>query len=292
MPNRLIIFLLAGSLLASNAHAGSAEQLATQATQALAAKNYAQAERYLEQLQSQHSPLPQSFGFLYGLSLFQQQKLEQAKPVLEAYLAQYGANGPYSEQVQAMLKQLGKADDRGIEMVKLPNGILMGKYEVTQGQWQKIMGNNPSYFSTCGNNCPVEQVGWDDVQQFIQRLNQQTGKRHRLPTEDEWYAACQAGSSHKYCGSDSIGTVAWYDENSGRSTHTVGQKQPNAWGLFDMSGNVSEWTSSCYDGDCSLRVLRGGSRDSGPSYQRSSYRDGYYANYRLHYLGFRLAQDP
>ncbi len=291
MPNRLFIFLLAGSLLASNAHAGSAEQLATQATQALAAKNYAQAQHYFEQLQSQHSPLPQSFGFLYGLSLFQQQKPEQAKPVLEAYLAQHGATGPYGEQVQTMLKQLGKPDDSGIAMVKLPSGILMGKYEVTQGQWQKIMGTNPSKFSTCGDNCPVEQVSWDDVQQFITKLNSQTGRHYRLPTEDEWFSACQAGTSKEYCGSNSISEVAWYEDNSGGTTHVVGQKQANAWGLYDMSGNVHEWTNSCKESDCTPRVHRGGSWHGGPAGVRSANRYRSSAPRRDDGLGFRLAQD-
>lgn len=179
-----------------------------------------------------------------------------------------------------------------IEMVSLPDGILMGKYEVTQGLWRAVMGSNPSFFSSCGDNCPVELVSWDDVQQFIQRLNSKSGEHFRLPTEDEWYSACQAGGSTEYCGSDSINAVAWYDDNSGFSTHAVGQKQANAWGLYDMSGNAREWTNSCYESDCSRRVLRGGSWYSEPAFVRSAYRDRCTTTDRSNALGFRLAQDP
>ena len=179
-----------------------------------------------------------------------------------------------------------------IDMVRLPSGIAMGKYEVTQAQWRAVMGNNPSNFANCGDNCPVEQVSWEDVQQFIQRLNSQTGKRYRLPSEDEWFAACQAGYGHEYCGSNSVDAVAWYGGNSGNRTHPVGQKQPNAWGLYDMSGNVREWTSSCDEGDCSRRVLRGGFWYVRPADVRSAYRYWNAPSNRDGFLGFRLAQDP
>ena len=188
-----------------------------------------------------------------------------------------------------------------IEMVELPIGIMMGKYEVTQGQWQAVMGNNPSFFSSCGNNCPVEQVSWDDVQGFIQRLNSQTGADYRLPTEDEWFRACQAGSDNiDYCGSNSLDAVAWYSGNSNDITHAVGQKQPNAWNLYDMSGNIWEWTSSCWEGDCPSgcddrtcrsRVGRGGSWDDFPTYVRSTYPFWNDTSHRFNTLGFRLAQD-
>jgi formylglycine-generating enzyme required for sulfatase activity len=109
------------------------------------------------------------------------------------------------------------------------------------------MGSNPSHFK--GNNLPVENVSWNDVQEFIRKLNQQTGKRYRLPTEAEWEYAARGGSqgsSTKYAGSNSIGDVAWYDGNSGNKTQPVGQKRPNELGLYDMSGNVWEWCADWY----------------------------------------------
>ena len=116
----------------------------------------------------------------------------------------------------------------------------LGETELTQRQWKAVMGwsisgNNPSGFKNC-DDCPVERVSWNDVQKFIQKLNQKTGKRYRLPSEAEWEYACRAGGWHKYCGSDDVESVAWYIENDGYKTHPVGQKQANAWGLYDMSG--------------------------------------------------------
>jgi hypothetical protein len=173
------------------------------------------------------------------------------------------------------------------EMVQLPNGSWMGKYEVTQAQWQAVMGNNPSSFKECGDNCPVEYVSWDDVQIYIQKLNEKTGKTYRLPTEEEWFAACQAGQTTEYCGSNNADEVAWYD---GNSTHPVGQKTDNGWGLHDMSGNVWEWTSSLYDNEHDWRVLRGGSWYSGPQYLRSAGRGDSPPAYRYYFLGFRLSR--
>lgn len=184
-------------------------------------------------------------------------------------------------------------DGYGIDMVKLPSGLMMGKYEVTQGQWRAVMNRSPSKFSVCGDNCPVNMVSWDDIQVFIQRLNSQTGKHFRLPTEDEWYSACQAGSyDSEYCGSNNIDLVAWYDGNSGDTIHVVGQKQPNAYGLYDMSGNVSEWTSTCFDSDCSQRMIRGGAWLSWLSVVHSDLRRRDKPSFRNTDLGFRLAQDP
>ena len=156
----------------------------------------------------------------------------------------------------------------------------IGKYEVTQGLWKKVMGSNPSYFNNCGDDCPVERVSWDDCQEFISKLNQLTGKHYRLPTEAEWEYAARGGGGlarnvqiqTKYAGSNALGKVAWYYENSNKKTHTVGTKKPNALGIYDMSGNVREWCNDWF-GDYSsggvmnpkgantgtFRVIRGGS---------------------------------
>lgn len=177
------------------------------------------------------------------------------------------------------------------KMVQLPSGIWMSKYEVTQAEWRSVMGSNPSNFSSCGDNCPVEDVSWDDVQGFITKLNAKTGKIYRLPTEEEWFTACQAGSSTEYCGSDNIDTVAWYENNSGKTTHLVGKKTANAWGLHDMSGNVWEWTSSCYEGNCEHRVLRGGSWDKDSQDLRSANREKDDTDDASKDVGFRIVRD-
>lgn len=140
------------------------------------------------------------------------------------------------------------------------------KYEVTQALWRDIMGSNPSYFK--GDNLPVEQVSWNDCQTFINRLNCYTGRNFCLPTEAEWEFAARGGNysrHYKYSGSNYIGDVAWYNDNSGNRTHPVGTKQANELGLYDMSGNVWEWCSDWYGSyktgpsSGSARVRRGGS---------------------------------
>lgn len=127
----------------------------------------------------------------------------------------------------------------------------MGKYEVTQGQWKAIMRKNPSYFKDCGDNCPVEQVSWHDANAFISKLNQKAGNDiYRLPTEAEWeYAAKSKGKNEKWAGTNNepeIADYGWYKSNSGGKTQQVGQKKPNSFGLFDMSGNVMEWVKDGY----------------------------------------------
>ncbi|MEI6206874.1 MAG: SUMF1/EgtB/PvdO family nonheme iron enzyme [Desulfuromonadales bacterium] len=196
----------------------------------------------------------------------------------------------------------GDSDEKPVHEVCVSD-FAIGKYEVTQGQWKWIMGNNPSNFSGCGDNCPVEQVSWNDVHQFIQRLNSQTGSSFRLPTESEWeYAARSGGKWEQYSGGDNIVDFAWYSDNSGSKTHPVGQKQPNGLGIYDMSGNVWEWVSD-WKGSYpsgrqqdpqgpptgSNRVARGGSWYRNAGYARAAYRYDNSPNYRDYYLGFRLA---
>jgi uncharacterized caspase-like protein len=176
------------------------------------------------------------------------------------------------------------------EMIVLPTGIAMGKTEVTQGQWNFVMGSSPSAFRSCGDDCPVENVTWSDAESFIQRLNAKTGRQYRLPSEAEWEYACRAGGTHKYCGSDSIDSVAWYDINSGLTTHRVATKQSNTWGLYDMSGNVWEWTQSCWEEACGRRVLRGGSWNARPGNVRFDDRGRMASADKDNNVGFRLVR--
>ena len=188
--------------------------------------------------------------------------------------------------------------------VQITQGFWMGKYEVTQAQWQSVMGNNPRWFTGDGK-LPVEQVSWDDCQEFVKKLSQRVGGTFRLPTEAEWEYACRAGSSTAYCFGDDesrLGDYAWYDENSGNETHPVGQKKPNAWGLYDMHGNVYEWCGDWF-GDYpsgavtdptgpssgSRRVVRGGGWNGGPWICRSADRIRSSPVYRYDLHGFRVA---
>jgi formylglycine-generating enzyme required for sulfatase activity len=212
------------------------------------------------------------------------------------------------------------SDEKPAHQVNL-SSYYIGKYEVTQAQWKAVMGTNPSEFK--GDNLPVDNVSWEDIQGFLRKLNAQTGKSYRLPTEAEWEYACRGGarSTHyKYSGSNTIGNVAWYHENSGDKTlkdsewdfdkltknncktHPVGQKTPNELGIYDMSGNVWEWCSDWY-GDYSSssqtnpagasseshRVIRGGSWGGDAGSCRVSLRAGSAPDTRSNYLGFRLA---
>lgn len=139
---------------------------------------------------------------------------------------------------------MGEPDERPLHQVTISKAFYLGKYEVTQAQWQAVMGNNPS--STTGDpNFPVDQVSWDDVQAFTRKLNALEGTTaYRLPTEAEWEYAARAGTSTIFSfGNDpkNLGDYAWYRANSEHRSHPVGQKKPNAWGLHDMLGNVWEW---------------------------------------------------
>lgn len=183
----------------------------------------------------------------------------------------------------------------------------IGKYEVTQADWREIMGSDPPELSFKGcDNCPVEGVSWNDVQDFLKKLNAKyPGKNYRLPLEVEWEFAARGGAQSrgykKYAGSNDLGSVAWYDANSGAKTHTVGSKSPNELGLYDMSGNVSEWCQdTCHsypcDGkntiDCEARVIRGGDWEGYISGCRAAARNEDQADGFGGDVGFRLASDP
>ena len=189
----------------------------------------------------------------------------------------------------------GEVNEKPVHRVTIAKPFAMGMTEVTQGQWKAVMGNNPSSFSNCGDTCPVEQVSWNDAQEYIQKLNDRTTKQYRLPTEAEWEYACYGDSQTEYCGGDDLDSVAWhggfFGGNSNGTTHPAGQKQANGYGLYDMSGNVGEWMNDCYDRDCAKRVLRGGSLYGDSHDLRAAHRNGGNdPTVRFNGFGFRLAR--
>ena len=219
------------------------------------------------------------------------------------------ANEEKERHRKAFIKMLHMVDVPGGHFRMRSGGVTVkpfaiGKYEVTQKIWQEVMGSNPSHFKGC-SNCPVENVSWDDIQLFITKINQRSGKHFRLPTESEWEYACLSGAKTEgQCGSGRIHDIAWFSVNSDKRTHPVGQKNPNELGLFDMNGNVMEWVQDCYnesnkfaprDGSawesdgCGQRVYRGGSWSYPYSYLTSDYRDRNPANSGNSNTGFRLA---
>ena len=193
-------------------------------------------------------------------------------------------------------------DEKPTHQVTLTNDYYIGKYEVTQALWKAVMGNNPSKHK--GDNLPVEQVSWNDCQEFIDKLNSITGKTFRLPTEAEWEYAARGGKKsrgYQYSGSNNLSDVAWYADNSGSKTHAVGSKQANELGIYDMTGNVWEWCQDWYGrydsssqvnptgaNSGSYRVSHGGSWSFTARNCRSSCRDDITPGYRLNDLGLRL----
>ena len=210
----------------------------------------------------------------------------------------------------------------GIELIyvegdndKVTKGFYMGKFELTQDQWVKIMGNNnPSSFKGAGN-LPVENVSWNDVQEFIKRLNSATGKNYRLPTDVEWEFAARGGTVTKFCpdgceysGGNDLDKIAWYKSNSGERTQPVGMKAPNELGIHDMTGNVWEWcdnefvftprpgggagnppTGGAVSPPTERRAVRGGSWGSEvPRRLQTAFRTGDAPDYKSHYIGFRV----
>ncbi len=327
------LFLLSCLLIMSmNSHALSPEirydMLQTKLAGQLKAKNYSASLSTIREIKSMGRRLPKSFDYFEAKALFESGQKARAAKLFERYVNNTGKKGKYYRQSLAYLikaeEEAGKPD-----MIKVPSGcfqmgsnsgdddeqpvhrvcvgsFMLGKYEVTQNQWQAVMGDNPSYFKNCGGECPVESVSWHDVQTFIQRLNNQTGEQYRLPTEAEWEYACRSGGrNQKYCGGSNPDSVAWYDDNSGKTTHPVGQKRANGLGLYDMSGNVWEWVEDWYNESYynnspknnpagasggSNRVIRGGSWFSFVSYLRSALRFDLVPGSRSDDVGFRLAR--
>ena len=202
----------------------------------------------------------------------------------------------------------GASDERPVHQVTLSQPFYLGKYPVTQAQWELVMRENPSHF-TGDPNRPVECVSWLDVQTFLQGMQaRESGVTYRVPTEAEWEYAVRAGTTTHYSFGDDaaqLGEHAWYDENSGNTTHPVGKKKPNPWGLYDMHGNVREWVQDWYAKDYyqnsptsdpegpttgEHRVLRGGSWIVGGQLLRSAARLRLDPGNRFVSFGFRLAR--
>ena len=195
-----------------------------------------------------------------------------------------------------------------VHKVTIKNPFYMGRSSVTQRQWKKIMGNNPSHFK--GEDQPVEMVSWNEVQEFVKKLNTaENTDKYRLPSEAEWEYACRAGTQTRYSFGDDeskLNEYAWYAKNSGSKTHSISRKKPNPWGLYDMHGNIWEWVQDKWhenyngspsdgsiweDGDSFDRVSRGGSWYCDAESCRSSGRfrrdpDSLFSN-----LGFRLLRE-
>lgn len=190
----------------------------------------------------------------------------------------------------------------------LVGSFYIGRYDVTQAQWAAVMDSNPSFHKHCPD-CPVDNVSWQDALDFIAKLNRISGKKYRLPTEAEWEYAARGGAAsrgYKYPGGNDIDALAWYDANSGDTTHRVGLKRPNELGLYDMAGNVWQWCSDWFDlkyyaslpadqpkgpDSGKLRVIRGGSWNNYARVCRMSYRNGTAPDKRFSNDGFRLAMD-
>jgi formylglycine-generating enzyme required for sulfatase activity len=210
---------------------------------------------------------------------------------------------------------MGSADDeadRGDDespqtRVTLTKDFFLGATDVTQGQYESLMNTNPSDFKSAGRDAPVEEVSWDDAMAFCQRLTEREretgdlpeGYVFTLPTEAQWEYACRAGTTGAYATDPD--ETSWFDRNSGGTTHRVGAKKPNAWGLYDMTGNVYQWCADWYanrypGGEVtdptgpdsgSVHVLRGGGWYYDRSYCRSAYRD-FDPGYRANFIGFRV----
>jgi formylglycine-generating enzyme required for sulfatase activity len=208
----------------------------------------------------------------------------------------------------------GDRDEKPVHKVTISKGFYIGKYEVTFKEYDKFCEDTgkskPSDEGWGRGDSPVINVSWNDAKAYTKWLSNKTGKRYRLPTEAEWEYVARAGTSTKYSfgdSSNSLESYTWYDANSSRKTHKVGQKQPNPWGLYDIYGNVSEWCEDWFtdsynntprdgsantNGNQKYRVLRGGAWSSNDAYDlRSANRGGLYPQYSYFSLGFRILQE-
>lgn len=224
------------------------------------------------------------------------------------------------------LDEIGRESDETQHSVIISKGFFISETEVTQEQWKKLMGDNPSGFKNLGLDRPVEQVSWNDSMAFIDKLNNVEGTdKYRLPTEAEWEYACRAGSTSAFSGGEitetscktipALAGMAWYCANAKSETHPVGTKTPNAWGLYDMHGNVHEWcldsctrssvwtrrtgviTNTYKDGvidpvssEGELRIFRGGCWNQSSRYVRSADRNYFRPIARRTYIGFRVVK--
>ena len=201
-------------------------------------------------------------------------------------------------QIAPLLRAL--ADPTRLRIMRL-----LAHMELAVGElaWSEVSDN--LFIGESGNNCPVEYVNWEDAQEFVRRLNAKTGKVCRLPSEAEWEYACRAGGRDEYCGGNNLDAVGWYRANSSGKTQAVAGKQANAWGLYDMNGNVWELTQECWSerhsgapndgtvragGDCSYRVVRGASWSDSPQSVRTTNRNRNAVSGRFNDSGFRLAR--
>ena len=206
---------------------------------------------------------------------------------------------PGTFQMGSPAGEQGRISNETLHSVTLTRGFWLGKYEVTQSQWESVMRSNHSRFKQKDN--PVENISWHDCEAFMKRIGSAFGGKARLPTEAEWEYACRAGSNTPFSGSGVVSEVAWYDENSEHQTHEVGKNKPNAWGFYDMHGNILEWCSDWYSepkGDSvdpkgppsgSFKVLRGGCWFFLDSDCRCAYRLKREPNLRNCIFGFRVA---
>jgi formylglycine-generating enzyme required for sulfatase activity len=278
-----------------------------------------------------------SFGFILTTIIILMLWLPVSRDTGNAYENKVGIRFVYLQGGTFLMgsppSETGHRHDEKLHRVTIRNGFYISETEITQKQWTTLMDNNPSAFRECGDNCPVDNVSWHDCQEFIKRLNQyEATRQYRLPTEAEWEYACKAGTQTAFCngvltksGCDidsNLDQVGWYCGNSGRRNpvsdlkpHPAGSKKPNAWGLYDMHGNVHEWcldacrssnwwstkigvyTDTYKDGIIdplstkgNRRVFRGGSWNASAKHCRSAARSCFKPTVKRNNIGFRIVK--